>query len=335
MSVAETPYSLISLSKIEKEYGRDNIEEFVDDYTLSDDEVEEFKKIHRLESICRKFSTVFFFLAVVSFLAGILVPVFATLTGIVFSLVNYPDLFANYLGATSNIGLDVILVVGSIFILSVVLGLTFDNIGDTFSGYKNETGLNEFALEGQKLAKSYEAIDSGEYREGIEYLEEYNDRYQYRVEDYIGSAQPSGNIDEEFIEETYVDFFGLLLERLSSQNNHPDELKVLTNRFETDYYSEDASIPENREDEHIDTYRGIIFRAIKNFLSSGFRGIISFAFNRPWAIYIVFLIIGIGVSRINSTLAVVTATILTGGFESWRRSKQSGSVENEQYSEPQ
>lgn len=98
-------------------------------------------------------------------------------------------------------------------------------------------------------------------------------------------------------------------------------IESIINRHENEYYVE-REIPQETDDkEYTSSYLSIIRSTFGNLFSGLFSRFSSFSISRPLIIHLAFLLIGIWLIQINTTLAIVAITILTGGFESWRRSQ--------------
>lgn len=321
----------VPFTELDADYDRNDIGIFVDDFTFSEDAISEYKKTNRLEDIFERTSTGAFAIAVLSLIALILIPLFSVIAEVILSEFSIPAPLSNYITDEAGLQTGTLIIVGATFIASLLIGSGANRISNTFRSYKQNTGISEFALNAQELAKAYKCFENGDYEEGRNHLLNYESLSMFQVERYSNSIKINGQIDQDYIEETYEDFTSLFIARLYSHNNDsPDTLELIANRYDSDYYCEENQITkkENTE-EYVDSYPGIIIKAIKNLVGSASDRITSIVTEKPWTIHLILLAIGIGLSRVSATLAVITATVLTAGFESWRRSKYSENIESE------
>lgn len=145
-------------------------------------------------------------------------------------------------------------------------------ISSRFAEYARDTGLTSSSVELQKISQSYRYFNQENYSAAIQSLQDYDGRHGSGfVEKYTKSATVNNGIDEEYVDDTFDDFFGLLIEEIHQEDNRREKmLEAIVNRNDSDYYLEQDSAPEPDEEEFENTYFGIVRSALGGMLSSLF-----------------------------------------------------------------
>ena len=299
-----------------------DIDKFIEGHNIRGKKYEEYKKAEKLKKLFEGVGMVTILVSFSSLLALFLIPAYSITAKLVLSVVNLPDVLNSYVNGTPGFQTSTLVIVAALGGTSLAVSIVSFKVSSKFRNYAKETGLSSRHPEFQKLAQGYLRFENGNYKEGIELFEQYDGSVMSgHVEQYVSSSRTNGGIDEEYIGETYQDFLCLLIENMGpSVDRRRNMLAIIVNKHDSDYYVEDVDKnPETNDSTR--SYIGIMLSVISDVLSSLYSRLTSFGLSRPLVIHVSFLIVGIALIQFNPTLAVIVATVLTGGFESWRRTQ--------------
>lgn len=312
--------------KADDEFTKKRVEEFVEEYTFEREKVEAYKKANKLVSISNLLAGLMVLLFLFSFLAIILIPLYSLAARFILGMVLVPRPLSTYLTDTPSVNLSTLFVVAVLCGTSLMIAIISSKISSIFKDHAEKTGLDSDSIEMQKLSKAYRDFQQDNYQSGINALEDY-DHYigSKYVSSYVDSARSGSGVDDEYVDNTFADFLELLLEKANEKENRTDlMLKSIVENNESEYCITKSDDSERKEDDYEDTYRGIIQSVLWNLLTRIPSGVSTISKNRPVVFYFAFLLLGVWLIRINSTLAVIVVTVLMGGFETWR--KKSGEL---------
>lgn len=209
---------------------------------------------------------------------------------------------------------------GSIFVLSLLVTVSLLRLESKFQRKAHSSELNPQKYRLDILARGISALRDNEYQTAISHLEEFNelDRNQIpnsmtaHIERYLDEI--SQEQEEEFIEKTYLDFVGTLMEEiLADEDRREMQLRVIADRANTDYLKE-SNAPQEEEEEATP----ITYYSITRDIFSEYR-ITSFKPNF-WLLYVIAAAIGItAFIFMDKTLGMISVTILLTGLQIYDR----------------
>lgn len=310
------------------DYKSEDIDEFIDEYKYDDKTIKAYKRYRKLEDIFDKIAIIGAILSFLSIFALLLIPAYSMTSKFILSLVELPPYISQYVSGTQAMQRSTLMIVAVFAMFGFIIYFVSAKIRNVFQNQRQDKGLSSVNLDYMKISEGYCHLEDDNYPKAIDVLREYEGRYGYIIDEYISAATLSDGVDEEYIESTYEDFFGLFIMKIShSHSNYPDRLDSIVNRYDSEYYEEDREEP--KTESYPETYRGILFNAVSSILSSIANLITSFPFDRPYAMYIIILLVGIGLIKISPEIAVIVVTVLMGGFGNWRKRRKSAELEGE------
>jgi len=308
----------------EKRYTREDIEEFAKEHQIPEEAIEKYNKSRRIEDLMETGGLISFLICLVSVLSLFTIPIFSIISGFIVNEISSPELISGVLQGTPTFETSTLVIVGAVSGLSFLLSISLLKLSSVFRSHAQETEVDDWKIAMNYISESYYKYKDGKYKESIQHLEECDTfRGRSYIRKYIDSAKVNGNIDKEFMRDNFECFIGIMIEYNYPQTDRRDQiLSSIVEKKDNEYYT---SIDPSNEDEEIEvtntSYAGIIREVMSNIMSSIPNRLTLFSIERPMGIHIVFLVIGVSLIRVNPTLSVVAVTILTGGFESWRRSR--------------
>lgn len=298
----------------------EELEEFLDTYTFPDETIQSYKKAKKLSGFMDRTGVIFSIFAIFTFSAILIIPIFSLVAKYILVVFDPPSILQGYLSDTPRFQTSTIIVLLVLLAISITVTTISFKLSSKFSAYGDEIGLNENAVELRHIADCYRNYEAGNYELVIKSLKKYGGPLDFYTNRYAEAATPDGNVDNDYLEGTFEDFLELFIERLpvKSRASKPDLMNLIIERFDSEYYTEEVGGAANVQKME-NSYLQILIKVASDLISGVTGKIIDFGLDSPLIFYLGLLVLGVGLIEINATLAVIVATILGGGFESWRR----------------
>lgn len=308
-------------ARSDRDFTRDDINKFVERYTFSEEKKSAYLKARKLANLIDGFGTLCLILFVFSVFALVAIPIYSLFAGIIINNIPLPEIAYQYINETPSIQAGTIAITGVLLTVSFLLSLVSFRLSSTFENYASKTGIDEVTIELGKVAEAYVAFESNNYESAIQKLDSYNGyKSAGHLSSYVSSAKTGTGIDEDYLLESFDDFIGLWIESLYTRPSSRSEMmRAITERTNSEYLVGDEEETAPETEEYKKTYSGIIFHSISATLSKVPSKIRALGFARPVVVYLAFLAVGVVLIDINPTLAIVSITVLTAAYGSWRR----------------
>lgn len=128
------------------------------------------------------------------------------------------------------------------------------------------------------------------------------------MEDYIDKATNGGEIDEEYVDKTFYDFFGLLIGELDSRYNRREILyETITATAESEF---SVSVEDDGIDEEIPSYFDLIRDAFGDSIPE---------IQSIWVVYLAILLIGLALAQNNGIMGVIVVSVLLSAVQIYER----------------
>jgi hypothetical protein len=135
---------------------------------------------------------------------------------------------------------------------------------------------------------------------GIDTFSEQERKY---IDEYINNAYTDGEIDITFVENTFEDFFGLLLE----SEFYPKSQRELMFEAINGEIASEFEVPSDSTETPPTSFKEITKRIFKSTPN----------IERVWLLYVAAALIGISLVRINGTLAVIVVTVFVSAISAY------------------
>lgn len=310
----------------------DEIDGFLNRYLCDSSRIDTYKKSKRLEKIATLCTLPFMGIALygtVAYLALFINNILQSYFGLGFN--DYFSLIPSHMIVVVILGISWLSAFGMIDI-SVRLRDRADNAGIDQNFYPK-----------YRLAKSYDHFEGGDHKKALSILSDFGEKRpnifsrlniwdsiyerpnsiiqdeeddgelftddirQY-ITDYVETGYNGNEIDEEFLDETFVDFFRLLIEELSYKYNHRDLMfEAITSDEDDAYYADSGSIEEGTK---APTYSEIMGEVVKESIPE---------IQYIWIVYLLILVMGLMLAQTNGIIAVVVVSVLLSALQIYER----------------
>lgn len=310
-----------------REFSRGDIEDFVREYSFSDDKREVYEKSKRIADIVDTVGEISLLVLLVSFVTIIIYPIYSLGAGLLFDIMDVPQFLDQFIAERPTIQISTLVFIFAMLLLSLFMSLLSFRVSSTFENYADKTGIDSDSLEFRKVAESYLAYKDEDSNTAISRLEEYDhypgSRY---ISEYTDAAKSQGRVDTEYIDRTFEEFLGLFIEytHSSSKDERTMMMRAIADRESEYLISESLELEEGieEEEEFKDTYVGIVGTVFGRLISSVPQQVYSLTIQRPIVVYVALLLIGGVLINVNATLALVVVTVFVAGFDTWKRNRE-------------
>lgn len=314
---------------MKKSYFQDDIGEFISDFSFDRHQIEKYKKSKRLEIVFKIFMGFFGLISIYGtmgyillFILNILIQTFE------FRVDNY------FMYIPSHYIVIVSLFMAWLLFIGGGLG-SFH-----FLNISRESGITPTTYSLYRFSKSYQYFVEEEYDKTLTQISKFSERrtlvvrtlaptllldisilldYHHDkylipeekhlyIDKYVNKATKNKNIDEEFVKNTFRDFFGILIEEIS---HRPDRREILLDIITTPPEEEYLEKPIRSEDiSGVPSYSELLIGAFSEL--------------RPeiqpiWLVYITILALGLILVQISGTIAVIVVSVFLSALQIYER----------------